>query len=203
VTAPADERTQKPDPDAGLMARVREGDREAFRELYEKHGAAVSRYVVHFTANPARAEEITQDVFLQVYRARERWEPRARFTTWLYTIAHNLCLNELRRFEYRGRIRALEGSEDDEGPPAIDPPDERALEGAAVVSGREIEGRLRELLEGLPEKQRTALLLSRFEGLRYEEVGEVLGCSEQAVKSLIFRATQRLKEGLKGWIEDE
>lgn len=189
----------RPDPDGELMARVRTGDQAAYRALYEKHLAAVARYAARFTGNAARADELAQDVFLQVYRARERWEPRAKFTTWLYTIAHNLCLNEVRRFDYRGRLDPLETPE---GEP-VELPDARALAGEARVSGIELEERLRALLGELPETQRTALLLSRVEGLRYEEIGDVLGCTEQAVKSLIFRATRRLKEGLKEWIQDE
>ncbi len=190
---------RRPDPDGELMARVRRGDQAAYRALYEKHLAAVARYAARFTGNPARADELAQDVFLQVYRARERWEPRAKFTTWLYTIAHNLCLNEVRRFDYRGRLDPLETPD---GEP-VELPDPRAEAGDARVSGLELEERLRALLVELPETQRTALLLSRVEGLRYEEIGDVLGCTEQAVKSLIFRATRRLKEGLKEWIQDE
>lgn len=181
------------------MARVRQGDREAYRALYEKHLAAIVRYASKFTGNRSRAEELGQEIFLQVYRARERWEPRAKFTTWLYTIAHNLCLNEVRRFDYRGRIGPLENHD---GEP-IELPDATALAGEEVVSGQEFEARLRELVLELPETQRTALLLSRVEGLRYEEIGVVLECTEQAVKSLIFRATRRLREGLKEWIQDE
>ncbi|MDG2303931.1 MAG: sigma-70 family RNA polymerase sigma factor [Candidatus Binatia bacterium] len=189
----------RPDPDAALMARVREGDWEAYRQLYEKHLDPIVRYAAKFTGNRARAEELAQDIFLQVYRARERWEPRARFTTWLYTIAHNLCLNEVRRFDYRGRVGPLENAD---GEP-MDLPDRKALAGEELVSGHEFEERLHTLMGELPENQRTALLLSRVEDLRYEEIGAVLGCTEQAVKSLVFRATRRLKEGLKEWIQDD
>lgn len=190
---------RRPDPDAELMGLVRDGDREAFRQLYEKHLDAVVRYASKFTGNRARAEELGQEIFLQVYRARERWEPRARFTTWLYTIAHNLCLNEVRRFDYRGRIGPLENAE---GEP-LELPDAKAAEGEAAMSEREFEARLASRVAELPESQRTALILSRVEGLRYEEIGQVLGCTEQAVKSLIFRATRRLKEGLKEWMSDD
>jgi RNA polymerase sigma-70 factor (ECF subfamily) len=191
------------DPDTALMLRVRHGDRDAFRMLYEKYAAQVARFAGNFVGIPARGEELAQDVFLQVYRVRERYEPRAKFSTWLYTIAHNLCVNEVRRFDYRGKIEALEGGDDDPDrarDPAIADPS--ALTGEAVVAGRQVEERLRQLIADLPEAQRTALILSRCDSLRYQQIAEVLSCSEQAVKSLIFRATQRLKEGLKGYVED-
>jgi RNA polymerase sigma-70 factor, ECF subfamily len=191
-----------PDPDALLMLRVQAGDREAFRSLFDRHVGGVTRFATHFLGNAARGEEIAQDVFLQLYRARARYEPRARFSTYLYTIAQNLCRNEVRRPEYRSRIEPI-----DRGPeePPMDWIDEAATAraGEAEASGRELAERLRSLLAELPEAQRTALILSRSRELRYQAIGEIMSCSEQAVKSLIFRATRRLKEGLKGYLEEE
>lgn len=181
------------------MLRVKDGDREAFRALFEKHSGSVARFAAGFVGAAARADELMQDVFLQVYRSRDRYEPRAKFSTWLYTIAHNLCLNEVRRHDYRSRVDM--GGEED-GEPAWDPSDPEAAEGESYSSQRELERRVAELIAGLPEAQRTALVLSRVEELRYQQIGEILACSEQAVKSLIFRATQRLKAGLKGYVED-
>ena len=202
VPAPSSDRPEEDDPDARLMMRVREGDREAFRTLFERHVGAVARFAGHFVGNPARGEEIAQDVFLQLYRARERYEPRARFSTYLYTIAQNLCRNEVRRPEFRSRVEPLD--RDQEFP--RDVADVTAAgpvgEGEAEASGRELAERLRILLAELPEAQRAALILSRSEELRYQEIGEILACSEQAMKSLIFRATRRLKEGLKEYLED-
>ena len=187
------------DVDAELMARVARGDLAAFDELYARHWSPVVRFARGFVGSEARAEELAQDVFVQVYKARERWEPRARFTTWLYTIAHNRCSNERRRFDYRGRIGGLENESGEPLPYA----DERDLSGEERVSTGELQTRLAGLLDGLPDGQRSALLLSRVEGLRYREIAEVLDCSESAVKSLVFRATQSLREGLKEWIEVE
>jgi RNA polymerase sigma-70 factor (ECF subfamily) len=189
------------DPDKSLMLRVREGDREAFRTLYDKYSRAVARFAANFTGIPARGDELAQEVFLQVYRARDRYEPRAKFSTWLYTIAHNLCLNEVRRFDYRGRIEPLERPDDESGGTrALDLADPSAVDGEAATSGNELAARLRHLVAGLPESQRTALILSRVDELRYQEIGEILDCSEQAVKSLIFRATRTLKEGLREYV---
>ena len=183
------------------MLRVRDGDRDAFRALYEKYQAAIARFAANFVGASARGEELAQDVFLQVYRSRDRYEPRAKFSTWLYTIAHNLCLNEVRRFEYRGRVESFERADDEGDLRPVEHADPAAEEGESSAAGREMEARLREIVATLPEAQRTALILSRVEELRYVEIGDVLGCSEQAVKSLIFRATRTLKEGLKGYMD--
>jgi len=185
------------------MLRVKDGDREAFRALFEKHSASVARFAAGFVGGAARAEELAQDVFLQVYRTRERYEPRAKFSTWLYTIAHNLCLNEVRRHDYKTRVDAAGAGADEGDAPPWDPRDPGAAEGEGYAAQRELEGRIAELVAELPEAQRTALVLSRVEELRYQQIGEILDVSEQAVKSLIFRATQRLKTGLKGYLEGD
>jgi RNA polymerase sigma-70 factor (ECF subfamily) len=182
------------------MLRVKDGDREAFRALFEKHSGPIARFAAGFVGSSARADELAQEVFLQVYRTRERYEPRAKFSTWLYTIAHNLCLNEVRRHDYKTRVDPVGGDAD---VPAWDPSDPQPVEGEAYSAQRELEARLAALVAELPEAQRTALILSRVEELRYQQIGEILDCSEQAVKSLIFRATQRLKAGLKGYLEEQ
>jgi len=189
------------DSDTSLMLRVQAGDREAFRALFEKHAPAVARFAAGFVGSAARADELAQDTFLRVYRTRETYEPRAKFSTWLYTIAHNLCLNEVRRHDYRTRTDPDAGREGDD--PAWDPTDPVPREGESYSAQRELEERVAELIRELTEAQRTALVLSRVEELRYQQIGEILSCSEQAVKSLIFRATQRLKAGLKGYLEDD
>lgn len=184
------------DPDVGLMLRVRDGDEEAFRQLFRRHSPRVLQFVRRHVGDPAVADELAQDVFLQLFQARRRYRPTARFTTWLYTIALNVCRNELRRPERRRRIRP-ETADDEEAVqdfdlmPADDPTSEEA------VAGRELEGRLRNALQKLPEKQRTAFLLSRVDGLAYRDVAGVLRCTEGAVKALLFRATQSLRRDLQ------
>lgn len=182
------------------MLRVKGGDRAAFQALFEKHSGSIARFAAGFVGSSARADELAQDVFLQVYRTRERYEPRAKFSTWLYTIAHNLCLNEVRRHDYKTRVDMA--ARDDEDAPPWEASDPQALDGEGYSVQRELEGRVAQLVAELPEAQRTALILSRVEELRYQQIGEILACSEQAVKSLIFRATQSLKAGLKGYLED-
>jgi RNA polymerase sigma-70 factor (ECF subfamily) len=179
------------------MLRVRAGDEAAFRELFEKHSRAIVNFAYHFVGSLPRAEELAQDVFLQIYRAASRYEPQAKFTTWLYRIATNACLNEVRRPERRFRTRPLERRTDDDRERAeIAFPDTEAVRGEDALAGRELEARIRAVLRELPENQRAALLMSRVEGMSYLEVAEALDVSESAVKSLVFRATATLRQHL-------
>lgn len=185
------------DPDVAVMLRVQAGDQPAFGELFAKFAPRVLQYARRLVGSEARAEELTQDVFVQVFRFRARYRPEARFATWLFTIATNLCLNELRRPERQLRVDLWdhpEGEEAREGPPLPDPdaatPEQRA-------AGRELAKALEREIGALPPKQRAALLLSRVDGLAYRDVGEALGCSEGAVKALLFRATHALKGRLR------
>ena len=186
------------DPDVALMLRVRGGDEDAFRELFRKHCPHVLRFVRRHVGEEAIADELVQDVFTQVYRARARYRPEARFTTWLYTIALNICRNERRRPEHQHRVRPEQSEEGQVGgDPTADPIDDDAPTAEQVVAGHELDGQLQTALRRLPEKQRSALLLSRVDGLAYRDVARVLGCTEGAVKALLFRATQTLKRDLQ------
>jgi len=183
------------------MLAVQRGDRSAFEQLFEKHVRGVVGFAAQFVGARARAEELAQDVFLQVYRTRARYVPRARFTTWLYRMVTNACLSEVRRADHRSRSRALEDSvkhgDDDPGSMA----DVAARSSEDAMLSQEALDRLRAVLDGLPPQQRAAVLLARVEGLSYEEVAEALSCSVSAVKSLIHRATvtlrDRMQEGQK------
>jgi RNA polymerase sigma-70 factor (ECF subfamily) len=184
------------DPDVALMQKVKRGDAAAFRELFAKYNEAIVNFAFRFVGNRHRAEELTQDAFLQIYRARARYEPRARFTTYLYRVVTNLCLNELRRFEYHGKSEALEGRPNEEGEATREFADETVPESEDRMAGVETGIRIQKVLDKLPANQKSALLLSRVEGLSYMEVAECLETTESAVKSLIFRATQTLREEL-------
>jgi RNA polymerase sigma-70 factor (ECF subfamily) len=184
------------DPDVALMLRVREGDEDAFRDLFRKHCPHVLRFVRRHVGEGAIADELVQDVFTQMYRARGRYRPDARFTTWLYTIALNICRNERRRPEHQLRVRPDKEDAQSGADPILDPIDDAAPTAEEVVAGQELEDRIQAALQRLPEKQRSALLLSRVDGLAYRDVASVLGCTEGAVKALLFRATQTLKRDL-------
>jgi RNA polymerase sigma-70 factor (ECF subfamily) len=191
------------DPDVQLMLRFQRGDMDAFQQLFHKYSSAVVNFALRFLGTRERAEEVTQEVFLQVYRWQHRYEPKAKFSTWLFKIANNHCLNEIRKGEYRVIQESLDSQVDDEGDErARDLPDTNPNKGEDVLAGKQAAGKIERILKRLPESQRTALMLSRFEGMSYQEVAEVLGTTEKAIKSLVFRATQSLREGLRDILDD-
>jgi len=186
------------DADVQLMLRFQQGDVGAFEQLFQKYSPSVVNFASHFLGNRARAEEIAQEVFLQVYRWQTRYEAKAKFSTWLFKIAHNHCLNEVRKGEYRVSLESTGPQEDADGDERERQlPDTRSSKGEDVLAAKQAARRIEKILQRVPETQRTALMLSRLEGMSYQEVAEVLGVTEKAVKSLVFRATQSLKDGLK------
>ncbi|MGH7899989.1 MAG: RNA polymerase sigma factor [Candidatus Binatia bacterium] len=180
------------DPDIQLMLQAKDGDTAAFGELFTKHSKGLVAFVYGVIHNRWRAEELVQDAFLQIYRARDRYQPRARFSTYLYRVVMNNCLNEIRRLQYGKTIP------EDELPPMAD---ESVPGPEHYVTGCELASRMQSILKDLPPNQRAALLLSRVEGFDYREVAQCLGVSEYAVKSLVFRATRSLRDGLRDTAE--
>ncbi len=187
------------DPDAELMQRVRQGDREAFRELVERHQRGVIQTIYRSIGDSWEAEDLAQRVFVQVWRSAKRYEPTAKFTTWLFTIVHNFILNEYRRRGRRGAesLDAMTQPEDgnDVGAQFADA---RSPDPAQAVAEHELQERIAAAIRQLPDSQRTAVVLCRFEGFSYEEIAKVLHCSVPAVKSLLHRARETLKEQLHG-----
>src|SRR6185312_2363273 len=191
------------DPDARLMLRVRRGDRRAFEELVNRYKQPVINFLYRTLGDPVEAEDLSQNVFLQVFKSADRYKVSAKFSTWLFTIARNLCLNEIRR-RSRHPAESLdaphpeqEESRHDSGPQFEDKktfsPPESLLQG-------ELAQNIDRALADLPENQRSAILLCRQEELSYEEIAEVLGCSVSATKSLIHRGRETLKERLKTYL---
>lgn len=188
------------DPDVALMLRLQAGDQSVFQELFQKFSPRVLQYARRLVGSEAQAEELTQDVFVQVFRFRHRYRPQSRLATWLFTIATNLCLNELRRPERKLKVDLWDrkdATDNREGPALPDPEARTPEENAAT---RELARRLEAQVAELPPKQRAALLLSRIDGLAYRDVAQALGCSEGAVKALLFRATQTLKRNLREFL---
>jgi len=190
------------DPDSVLMLRVKRGDMGAFEELVDKYKQPVVNLMFRMVHDLDEAEDLAQNVFVRVYRSASRYEVSAKFSTWLFTIARRLCLNEIRR---RGRHPAesldtsgveIEGERQVrqyEDVKAFSPPE-------AFLQG-ELEEKIQQALAALPEKQRLAIAMCRQEELSYEEIAEALGCSVSATKSLIHRAREALKEKLKPYLQ--
>jgi RNA polymerase sigma-70 factor (ECF subfamily) len=189
------------DPDVQLMLQVQRGEEHAFPELFRRLGPRVLQYVRRLLGHDARAEEVTQDVFVQVFRFRQRYRPESKLSTWVFTIATNLCLNELRRPERQLRVDLWEPRKDEpearEGPPLPDP---EAVDPEAGAASLELARALEEAVAALPPKQRAALLLSRLDGMAYRDVADALGTTEGAVKALLFRATHGLRDRLRDFL---
>ncbi len=190
-----------PDPDALLMLRVKRGDRAAFVELVEKYKQPVMNLVYRTLHDATEAEDLAQIVFLQVYKSAQRYESRAKFSTWLFTIARNLCLNEIRRRSRHPADSLEEAHAEHEDQPRQQIEDQSNVLPPEQLLHGELAQKIEEALAGLPENQRTAILLCRQEELSYEEIAEILGCSLSATKSLIHRGRETLKEKLKPYLK--
>lgn len=188
------------DPDAALMLRVKQGDTAAFTVLVEKYKQPVMNLAWRTLRDETEAEDLAQNVFVQAWKSAERYQATAKFSTWLFTIARNLCLNEIRR-RVRHPAESLDQTRDDsDEQPLFQVVDKRISAAPDEMLRGELEDKVDEALTALPENQRTALLLCRQEELSYEEIATVLGCSLSATKSLIHRARETLKARLKPYL---
>jgi len=188
------------DPDAALMLRVKQGDTAAFTALVEKYKQPVMNLAWRTLRDETEAEDLAQNVFVQAWKSAERYQATAKFSTWLFTIARNLCFNEIRR-RVRHPAESLDQTRDDsEEQPLHQVVDKRIAAAPDEMLRGELEAKVDEALTALPENQRTALLLCRQEELSYEEIAEVLGCSLSATKSLIHRARETIKARLKPYL---
>jgi RNA polymerase sigma-70 factor (ECF subfamily) len=191
----------QPDPDAALMLRVKRGDRAAFAGLVDKYKQPVMNFIYRSLRDEIEAEDLAQNVFLQVYKSRQRYRQTAKFSTWLFTIARNLCLNELRRRSRHPAESIEESHADHEDQPQRQYEDKKISPPTENVLRIELAAKIEEALAELPENQRTAILLCRQEELSYEEIAEILDCSLSATKSLIHRGRETLKEKLKPYLQ--
>jgi RNA polymerase sigma-70 factor (ECF subfamily) len=186
------------DPDGELLKRVAKGDDDAFRLLFERHHRLAYSVIYRHIGVQSEAEDLVQEAFLRVYRNAATWEPTAKFSTWLYTVVSNLCLN-YKRDRARDKLRLVSGDDESSNPleqmAATEEPDVDAMD--ADERARLI----REAIQELPENQRMALILSRYEDKSYEEVAEILGTTVAAVKSLTSRARTTLREKLARFFE--
>ena len=186
--------------DAAIMLRVAAGDESGFNYLVEKHYRAMIHFLFRMVRNQAVAEELTQEVFLRVYRSRESYRAEAKFTTWLYRIATNLAVNHARdtRHERSASTIYLDAPDEETGTTpdvADDDPDAEQN-----LLREERMAAIRQHVMALPERQRMAVLMHKYQGMDYRQIGEVLKLSESATKSLLFRAYQTLRDKLKDFV---
>jgi RNA polymerase sigma-70 factor (ECF subfamily) len=180
-----------------LMERIGTGDHAAFRQLVERHQDAVIGTVAKMLGNASESEDIAQQVFLRIWRHAKRYRPDAKFTTYLFTITRNLVFNETRRRSRKKEISADEREENSHQLIEANPdcqPDAELLQA-------ELQRAVDAAIAALPETQRMAVVLRRYEQLSYEEIAAVLKLSVSAVKSLLFRARTTLRESLSGYLE--
>lgn len=182
------------EPDAQLMLQVRAGDSTSFEVLLVKHRAPVIGYLTRMTGNQGIAEELAQEVFLRVYRNKDRYEPSAKFTTWLYRIATNLALNSIRDRRHEKKHQSLDEPPSDHRP-TPEPVEDSATQEEAMVADVRL-AVVRRAVAELPERQRAAVLMHKYQELDYQQIGDALGLSISAVKSLLFRAYETLRKQL-------
>jgi len=183
-------------PSEDLMLKIAGGDESAFQILVERHQASLLNMIYRFIGDRTKSQDLAQEVFLRVWQAAGRYEPNAKFTTWLYRIAANLCLNELKASRRKRWLRFFHADTEEQtvgeenfsnGSPS--PED--------LLLARERSRQITSALQSLPENQRLALILKRYDDLSYEEIARILNCSVSAVESLLVRAKRNLQEKLK------
>jgi len=183
-------------PSEELMARVAGGDQEAFEILVNRHQTSVLNLIYRFIGDRTQAKDLAQEVFLRVWQSAKTYEPKAKFTTWIYQITANLCFNELkssRRKKWFQFFRFGENQENTIEEVIVDP----SPSPEDLLLSREQSRRITEALQSLPDNQRMALVLKRYDGLSYQEIAQIIGCSVSAVESLLVRAKRNLQEKLK------
>jgi RNA polymerase sigma-70 factor (ECF subfamily) len=181
-----------------LMARIAKGDDHAFEILVNRHQTSVLNLIYRFIGDRTQAKDLAQEVFLRVWQAAKSYEPKAKFTTWIYQITANLCLNELKSARRRKWFpfhrsdgdseNTIEETFSDGSPTAED-----------LLLAKERSRQISDALQSLPDSQRMALVLKRYNDLTYEEISRIIGCSVSAVESLLVRAKRTLQEKLKNY----
>jgi RNA polymerase sigma-70 factor (ECF subfamily) len=186
--------------DAEVMLRVKAGDQSAFDFLVQKYRRPLVGFMYRMARNAAAAEDLAQEVFLRVYRSRQSYEASAKFTTWLYRIATNLAVNHVRDTrKERPEVTVSLDEPDEETGTTMDVADGTITAEEALVR-RERMLAIRSRVEGLPERQRLAVIMHKYQQMDYKQISDVLKLSESATKSLLFRAYETLRDQLKEFI---
>jgi RNA polymerase sigma-70 factor (ECF subfamily) len=181
-----------------LMARVAKGDNDAFEILVNRHQTSVLSLIYRFIGDRTRAKDLAQEVFLRVWQSARSYEPRAKFTTWIYRITANLCLNELKSSRRKKWLQFLRFGDNLENTVEETLVDDRPSPEDLLLA-KERSRQIANALQSLPENQRMALILKRYDDLSYQEIARVISCSVSAVESLLVRAKRSLQEKLKNY----
>jgi RNA polymerase sigma-70 factor (ECF subfamily) len=192
------------DPDVRLMLQVRDDDAAAFEELVVRYQSRLMTVLEQLVHKREQAEDLAQEVFMRVFRARKSYEPGAKFSTWLFTIANNVASNALRSMARRREINVAPAPDAES---QADPLAQLALAASGLMPTRQLDYAeraevVRLAIHSLGERQKLALLLSKFEGMSYAEIGETMGLSTQAVKSLLARARSNLRASLEPYMNE-
>ena len=204
ISETTEHRYELRDPDVQLMLQVRDDNAEAFEELVTRYQGRLLAVLCHLNAKREQAEDLAQEVFMRVYRARKSYKPQAKFSTWLFTIANNVVRNAKRSQARRHEVNLAGTPGDDDAPAAID---QMALEASGLMPTRVLDKAeraevVRLAIDALNDRQRMAMLLSKFEGMSYIEIGETMGLSLQATKSLLSRARENLRVMLEPYMQE-
>jgi RNA polymerase sigma-70 factor (ECF subfamily) len=186
------------------MLQVREGNAAAFEALVDKHQARLVTLLQHMVGNRSQAEDLAQEVFLRVYRARQRYIPTAKFSTWLYTITQNVASNSLRKSSRRKEVNLTNSPS---GSMPVRPLDSMAkdrsnLMPARLADQKEMGEIIESAIKSLSPRQRMAMLLSKYEGMSYQEIADTMELTTQAVKSLLSRARANLRDALEPYLSN-
>lgn len=178
------------------MAKIAEGDQDAFEILVTRHQTTILNLIYRYVGDRTQAKDLAQELFLRVWKAAKSYRPEAKFTTWVYRITANLCFNELKSSRRKKWLQFLRSDADHETRTEDDLPD-RSPSPEDLLLAKERSRQISGALQSLPENQRMAIILKRYDDLSYEEIARVLGCSVSAVESLLVRAKRTLQEKLK------
>lgn len=181
--------------DIELMLRTKEGDDGAFSELMRRHYRGIVNYIYRFTNVRENSEDLAQEVFLRMYKSAGRYKPEAKFSTWLYKIATNVSLTHVKRAKNNMSLDAMAESGGDVGNSDLEIADD-------IIYRKEIKDVIFQAMESLPEREKVAIMLCKYEGLSYEEVSEVLECTVGAVKAYVHRGRMKLIDKLKPYLTE-
>ena len=186
--------------DVDVMLRVKTGDESAFAYLVQKYRRPMIGFMYRLCHNPSTAEELAQEVFLRVYRSRTSYEPSAKFTTWLYRIATNLAVNHARDTRHERAENTVRLDEPDQETGTTPDLADDSLTAEESILKRERLAAIRGKVNALPERQRMAVIMHKYQQMDYQQIAGVLKLSESATKSLLFRAYETLREQLKEFV---